>query len=133
MGSRQSLGLRHSTHSPVAMLQKGSALLQLESERHPPWHLRSAVQVGAVAGQSPLVTHSTHSPWPRAQTGALLEQLPLVTQATQVLRWGSQMGWAVPAQSVLVMQATHAPLAGSHCVLFSQATELPFPHATWQV
>jgi hypothetical protein len=39
------------------MLQKGSPPLQLESDKHPPWHLRSAVQVGAEDGQSPLVTH----------------------------------------------------------------------------
>jgi hypothetical protein len=39
------------------MLQYGSPPLQLESETQPPWHLRSAVQVGAVDGQSALVTH----------------------------------------------------------------------------
>lgn len=130
MGSLQSEPLLHSTHSPVAVLQKGSPAVQLESERHPPWHLRSAVQVGAVEGQSPLVTHSTHSPCPRAQMGALLEQLPLLTQATHVLRSGSQIGWPVPAQSVLVLQTTHAPLLASHRVPFSQVTALPVPHAT---
>jgi hypothetical protein len=90
------------------------------------------VQVGAVDGQSPLVTHWTHSPWPRAQTGALAAQLPLLTQATHVLRSGSQSGRSVPAQSELLTQTTHAPLAGSHCVPLSHATELPVPHATWQ-
>src|SRR6187431_1161879 len=110
MGSRQSLALRHPTHSPDAMLQKGLSALQLESERHPPWHLRSAVQVGAVDGQSPLVTHCTHSPRRLAHTGAALEQLPLVTHATQVLRSGSQIGLSVPAQSESATHATHAPL-----------------------
>jgi hypothetical protein len=48
--------------------------------------------------------------------GALDAQWLLLTQATQVLRSGSQSGWSVPAQSALVMQSTHEPLAGSHCV-----------------
>ena len=98
----------------------------------PPWHLRSAVQVGVAVGQSPLVTHWTHSPRLRAQMGAVLAQWPLSTHDTHTLRSGSQSGRSVPAQSALEMQRTQAPLDGSHCVPCSQVTELPGPHAAWQ-
>jgi hypothetical protein len=62
LGSLQSVALRHSTHSPDAVLQNGSVPPQLESEKQPLWHLRSGVQLGADEGQSLLVTHWTHSP-----------------------------------------------------------------------
>ena len=124
---------RHATHSPDAVLQYGEVPPQLESEKQPLWHLRSAVQLGADAGQSLLVMHCTHSPLLCAQTGAFFAQSLLVTHATHVFRCGSQSGYCVPAQSESATQAEHAPVLGSHCVPLEHITVLVGPHGGWHV
>ena len=106
-GAAQSVAARQPTHSPFETLQTGDSDPQAALVVQPWKHFRSALHVGAEAGQSALPRHWTQRPGPVAHTGAAVPQLPFARQATHCFVTGLQSGLSVPAQSMSAMHPTH--------------------------
>lgn len=129
----QSEFCRHATHSLFCVLHNGVGALQLALVVQPLRHVKSrGSQIGAAAPQSAFARHSTHVWSPRKQRGAAAPQSLFARQSTQWLVTVSHNGCAVPVQSELVLQPTHAPVAVSQivrsCVLRQSVFEA---QATW--